>query len=265
MGSWAKKAFGKEQIADVGMVLAGGIKPSEEELVTSIFPKCIGTKVSGYHIFLLEDDVPLITNLRGAPNLIDALTDLHDGGCKNVIFIGFAYGGITKDLEVGSVALPTKAYHFEGIYTGFSEPDKTAQQIMKDILTKNNMLFVEGNAISVPCVTKQLYHDNEEYKKINPLTIEMELAAFFARCKEIGVRGSAVLVISDNQSNHIKDADVRKLRYEKKKEIVKLIYDNIDEFRLEELPEFKEFNVHDFLGRVIHHPQKDENIYRKEK
>lgn len=59
------------------------------------------------------------------------------------------------------------------------------------------MNFIEGINISVPAVTFQLPHNNKDYLKIKPTTVEMELAACLSRAKEIGMRAAGTLIISD--------------------------------------------------------------------
>ncbi|MFH0936152.1 MAG: hypothetical protein V1815_00545 [Candidatus Woesearchaeota archaeon] len=94
--------------------------------------------------------------------MVDILTEMHDGGCRTVIFVGYAYGGFKKNLEIGNIIIPIKSYHFEGIYH-YIEPDRKIstpnEELMKKLeqLFKNNYIeYINGINISVPAVTFQI-------------------------------------------------------------------------------------------------------------
>jgi uridine phosphorylase len=274
MGKWAKDLFGREKFASVGFVLAGTINKKFEKKVLSLFDKFVSRKDSVYHALLLKKGkhyYPLVANVYGGPAMMDVLTEMHDGGCRTVIFIGYAYGGFRRNLEVGSVVLPAKSFHFDGIYSPFDPsktealPNRELRHIVKGILEKSGIEYCEGINISVPAVTFQLPHANERYRQINPLTLEMELASCFSRCRDLGMRACGVLVISDNRSSSIRDDTKNKVRRNAKFIVLKSILKNVNKLRMPALRTKREFRIDEHLASIIESPYDSLNVYRQKK
>jgi len=270
MGSWAKSLFGKEKFDRVGIILAGTIKPKFERKFLNIFDKVISSKDSVYHGHLVKKAshyYPLLTNVYGGPALIDSLTEMHDGGCRNVLFVGYAYAGFKRSLDVGSITLPTRSYHFDGIYSPldpskiYSSPNRELRAKLKKVLDKNNIKYTEGRNISVPSVTFQLPH--KRYKRINPLTVEMELASCFSRAKDLGMRSAGILVISDNRESSIGDKSKHKARADAKFNVLKSLVNNLQKFNLPNLKTKREFNIDEHLASIIEDPEDKTNVYRR--
>lgn len=272
MGEWAKSLFGKEKFAKVGIIVAGTIKPYFEKKLLSLFDSVVSSKDSVYHAHLVKKDgehYPLLTNVYGAPALVDSLTEMYDGGCRNVIFVGYAYAGFKENLDVGSFVLPTEAHHFDGIYSPLdpsrtlSLPNKTLRAKLKEVLDNGKIRFIEGKNISVPAVTFQPSHANKKYKKIDPLTVEMELASCFSRTKDIGMRSAGILIISDTRSSSIGDETKHKLRNDAKFKILKCLANNLQEFNLPILKTKRKFDIDEHLASIIELPEDKTNVYRK--
>ena len=270
MGSWAKGLFGKENFENIGIVLAGTNTKVEKEIL-KLFDEVINSNDSVYHGHLVKKnnkEYPLVTNVYGAPAMLDSLSEMFDGGCRNIIFIGYAYGGFTN-LEVGSIVIPKESYHFDGIYHKIepdrktSSPDKELKEKVESIFKKNNIKYFEGINISVPAVTFQLPHYNKEYLEIKPATVEMELAACLSRAKDIGIRAVGILIISDNKKSSINDNEKKILKYNVKINVLRTIIENLDQFKLEKLKIIKEFSINEYLASIIHDPKDITNIYKK--
>jgi len=208
MGNWAKELFGRERFESTGIVVAGTNPLAFEKKILSYFDEVVSSKDSVYHAHLVKKDgkyYPIVFNVYGAPALVDVLTEMHDGGCRNFIFVGYAFG-FAKGLDVGEVVLAKEAHHFDGIYSHvdpsreLASPDNELFDAVKKILLDAKIEFLEGIDISVPAVTFQPPHANEKYQKIKPTTLEMEVAAFYSRAQDIGARAVAVLVISDTRA-----------------------------------------------------------------
>lgn len=271
MGSWAKSLFGRESFDDVAIVLAGTIKPEVEKEIVSFFDEVVSCNDAVYHAYLVRKGkkfIPVVFNVYGAPAMMDVLTELHDGGVRNVVFIGYAYGGLKDDLPIGSFVVPSKAYHFHGLYhhsepsREFDVPDSKLLKVFEELLKKKKIKFRNGINISVPAVTFQLPHHNKKYQKIDPLTVEMELAACFSRAKDIGIRSVGCLIISDNRKVSIGDSTKKRLRYESKVRLTKLIIDSLKLFSLPHLKVKKKFFVNEYLASVIDLPNSKNNVYK---
>src|SRR3989344_2351345 len=118
MGKWAKRLFGQESFGDIGIVIAGTITKEFEKEILDLFDEIISSKDSVYHAHLVKKNgiaYPVVFNIYGAPAMVDVITEMQDGGCRTILFFGSAYGGF-QNLEVGSIVIPEKSYHFDGIY-----------------------------------------------------------------------------------------------------------------------------------------------------
>ncbi len=271
MGKWAKSLFGKEKFEDIGIVVAGTNTPEVEKSILGFFDKVLTSKDSVYHAHLARKngkDYPIVFNVYGAPAMVDVLTEMHDGGCRTIIFVGYAYGGF-ENLDVGTIVTAGKAYHFEGIYhhiepgRRFNIPDKKLKKKIEGLFNRKNIKFASGPNISVPAVSFQLPHANKEYQRILPLTLEMELASCYSRAKDIGMRAAGILIVSDNRKVSIDNEKKRKLRHESKKLVLKTIIENIAYFKLPHLKQKKEFNIDEHLASIIESSTDENNVYRK--
>ena len=273
MGQWAKELFGREKFDRIGIVLAGTVSPKFEKKKLALFDKIISSRDAVYHGHLVrknKKDYPILTNVYGGPAMMDSLAEMYDGGCRNVIFIGYAYGGF-KNLEVGSVVIPVKSYHYDGIYSPLDPsriialPNRELKAKLKEIFKKCSIKFYEGKNISVPSVTFQLPHADERYKRIKPLTVEMELAACFSRAKDIGMRAVGVLIISDNRKSAISGKEKRKVRENSELAVLQCIVNNLRKFDLPNLKTKREFDIDEHLANIIEDPTDVTNVYRRKK
>ena len=276
MSVWVKRLFGTEKLGDVGIVLAGNITSENEQKIISVFESVESNIDCVYHCHLGEKNgkkYPLVSNVFGASAMLDVMAILKEGGCKTALFIGYAYGGFkTQPLEVGDIVIPNRAYHFEGIHQyvkkgkEYSEPDFEFKKKVEEILTDNKIKFFEGKNISVTSVTFQPNHFNEEYQRIQPISLEMELAACYSRGKEIGIRTAGVLIISDNKQNSLINSTQRKLRYGLKFKLAEIFVNNIEKLNLEKIESEsgEKFIIDEHLAKVIEDPDDKENIYLEE-
>jgi len=269
MGKWAESLFSEKKIGEIGLIFAGSISEKFKKKILSSFDEVLFSKRKAYDAILAKKEnlfVPIVFNVVSYPSAISALTYLQDGGCKTVIFLGYAYGGF-ENLDVGEFVIPEKAHHFEGVpflakmKEMFSLPDEILKEKIKFVMGKNELDFKMGENISVPSVMFQLPHANKEYKKIKPLTLEMEFAAFCFRAKEMGIRGAGILIVSDNKKHSIRKKEKRSVAMLK---LSKTIIKNISEFQLDPLEIKNKFNIDEHLANIIHDPEDEQNIYRME-
>lgn len=268
MGIWAKNVFGKETLGKVAIVLAGTSTPEFEKEIIEHFDEVIHFKDSVYHAYLVrkgEKTYPLVFNVYGASAMVDVLAEMHDGGVSNVVFVGYAYGGF-KNLDIGSYVLPIKSYHFEGIYhpikpdRTFDIPDDDLKEVLESVIKENALECVKGINISVPAVTLQREHANEDYKKLDPASLEMELSACFSRSKDLGIRSVGILVISDNKKSSI--ADKFLARQASKKRLLSVLISNLERFDIKPHAHIDKFKINEYLAWIIEDPDDENNIYR---
>jgi len=270
MGKWAKGLFGREEIGEIGVVLAGTIRPEVEKEMLGLFDEVLSSRDAVYHGHLVrkgKKTYPVVTNVYGAPAMVDVLAEMHDGGCRTVMFIGYAYGGF-KNLDVGSIMIPERSYHFDGLYHAITLdreaafPDKDLKRKIEALFTQEQVVYVNGVNISVPAVTFQLPHHNQKYLALKPDTVEMELAACLSRAADIGVRAVGVLVISDNRSTSIHDAAKKQLRYDAKRKVAQALVRHLDDLQFPSIKMKKPFTIDEHLASIIEDPKNKINIYR---
>ena len=171
------------------------------------------------------------------------------------------------DLPVGTVVVPDKCYHFDGVYHKISfdrevgVPDPNLLRTLRELFETHGVLFKTGTNISVPAVTLQLPHANEYYRKIKPISLEMELAACLSRASDIGLRAVGVLVISDNKEHIISAEQTREKRREALKSVLDACISNLTELDLKPLPHADEFSVDNCLATIVGDPEDATNAY----
>jgi len=274
MGKWAKSLFGREKFDRVGLILAGTISPKFEKQVLRLFDKVVSSKDNVFHGHLVKlgkKYYPVLTNVYGGPAVMDSLAEMYDGGCRNVVFVGYAYGGFKQNLDVGSVVLPTKAYHFDGIYSPLDPsktvalPNRELRAKLKEILDKCDIKYLERSNISVPSVTFQLPHVDKRYKRLGTSTVEMELASCFSRARDIGMRSSGILIISDNRISAVGGDIKKELRRKAKFAVLECLVKNLKKLDLSNLKTKREFDIDEHLANIIEDPEDVTNIYRRKK
>ncbi len=267
MSDVAEILFGREKVEGCGIVVAGTNNLEFEHLILNLFDEIMYLNQQGiYHTYLGKKECkeyPIMFNVYGAPAMADAVTEMGESGLRNLIFVGYAYGGFS-DLEVGSVVVPTRAHHFDGFFSTIdserrcSYPDLNLRRMLKGVLGQEDIDFYEGVNISVPSVYFQSKHDNEEYAKLKPLTLEMELATCLSVSEIVGVRSAAALVISDNRESRL--GDKHEKRMQSKFYVLKAVIENLDRFNLESL-DMERLSIRERLAEIIHDPNDSRNVY----
>ncbi len=270
MGRWAQVKFGRPRFDQLGFVLAGTNVRQIEIAALACFDSVEHSAEGVAHFHLVKQGKythPLVTNVYGAPAMVDVLAEMHDGGLRSVIFIGYAYGGF-KNLPIGSIVLANRAYHFDRMYhTGmpdrkWDEADPQLLSKVKRVLEASGIPYTVGRNISVPAVTYQYPHNNPIYKEIDPLTVEMELAACYSRAKDLGVRAAGILIVSDNKKGHLRDIAKIKARSAAKLRLLKTIAEGSGRLRLPALRVGKRFDPDEFMAAVIETPEQKTNVYK---
>jgi len=269
MGKWAEGMFGKKEFGSVGLVVGGATKPKEEKTILGMFDKVIQSGDRAYHPHLVSlngKEYAVMTNVYGGPAMMDSLADMYDGGCYNLLFVGYAYG--FKGVKPGDIVIPDRAYHYDGLYhqiiadQEFGEPDTELRALFEKTLKKSGITFLTGRNISVPSVHWQPKHATKNYKKIKPTSLEMELAACLSRARDIGVRAVGALIISDTKSESIIDKNRHRKTSGAKLKVIKSIVESWESFDLPRLAVKKPHSVDEHLASIIHDPDDDTNVYR---
>ena len=257
MGAWAKYHFGQADFDEIGIVVAGAIIKNHRRDILGLFHQVVwGREDMVFHGHLAEKDgvgYPILFDVFGASAMLDALALMHDGGCRTIIFVGSAYGFL--NLGVGSVVIPNCSYHFEEVYNRISSerragsPDDKLKKRVRDLFDSTEIDHITGTNVSIPAVTFKPPLTNEEFKTIQPTTLEMELSACLSRAKEIGMRAIGILIVGDNHMASMGDVTVPSIAPIRLK-ILKTIVDNMAHFRLPPLLTEEEFSIERYFDSV---------------
>ena len=146
-------------------------------------------------------------------------------------------------------------HHFEEIYNrveserraGF--PDEELKVRLKSLLDENGVDYIIGPNVSIPAVTFKPPLTNEEFKKIQPVTLEQELSACLSRGKEIGIRAVGTLIVGDNHRARMGDITVPSIA-PIRISILKTITDNLSNFRVPRLSTEQEFKIEKYFDSI---------------
>ncbi len=228
MGNWALRNFGRELLPETAFIVAGTTPIKYQKEILSLFDNVLFRKDAVSHNFIATykgKDYAIIFHVYGAPLAIDIIYTLNDGGCKNVIFLGYAY---SETLSIGDYFIPTKTYCFDGLTNllqkniKYSYPDYNLKERIMLTLKKNDILFKKGHSVSV----SSLFHRTKKIRlrvgKINAL--EMELSSIYYFSKKLKIKSAGLLIISDTKEEHLYNG--KKIRSEAMKKMFSLLLSN---------------------------------------
>ena len=147
--------------------------------------------------------VSLVGPLIGAPYAVMLLDTLVAWGVKQFLFLGWC-GSITKQVSIGDVVVPDRAFIDEGTSIHYRETGAVAMRPESDLAHRVvTVLSREGIECHTGAVwtTDAIYRETREqvcrFQDEGALAVEMEMSALFsaARFREVDICG--VLVTSD--------------------------------------------------------------------
>lgn len=152
---------------------------------------------------LPKQDLCYVTNFgSGAPGMAMALEVLIALGVKKFVFIGLA-GSLQEEVQAADIVLCQQALCDDGTspcYTAkeISRPDKTLlNALSKQLTALAGHTYHTGLNWTTDAIFRETAQEVRFYQKQNVLSVEMEIAAFYAICTKRKVRGAAAVVISD--------------------------------------------------------------------
>ncbi|WP_428073567.1 nucleoside phosphorylase [Candidatus Avelusimicrobium aviculae] len=151
---------------------------------------------------LQKPNLCYVTNFgSGAPGMAMALEVLIALGVKKFVFIGLA-GSLQEELEPGDMMLCQQALCDDG-----TSPCYTAKEITQSNKTLLNALAKQLSALghnyhlglnwTTDAIFRETPQEVRHYQQKNVLSVEMEIAAFYAICAKRKAQGAAAVVISD--------------------------------------------------------------------
>jgi len=145
----------------------------------------------------------------GAPYAVMILETLLAWGAKKVFFFGWC-GTISRDLDIGTILIPTGAYSDEGTSKhygakpdqDFIAPSHELTQAVRDVFDRREIPVKEGMVWTTDAIYRETPQKVAKYLAKNAVAVEMELSALFTVAKFRQVQLGAVLVVSDDLSGH---------------------------------------------------------------
>lgn len=154
-------------------------------------------------IYVLEGkNVCYVTNFGyGAPAMAMKLEVLLALGVKECVFIGLA-GSLQEEVEPADIVLCNEALCDDGtspcyVSTESSKPNKLLLTKLAQALKAKHQNFHIGRNWTTDAIFRETKEEIKHYQKQDVLTVEMEIAAFYAVCQKRRARAVAAFGISD--------------------------------------------------------------------
>jgi uridine phosphorylase len=109
-------------------------------------------------------------------------------------------GGIAADVRIGDVILATAAFREEGVSSHYLENDDElvgSEWAAQWELPSKKALFLAGPVWTCDALYRETTEKVTRYAERGVLGVEMEVASFYAVCKQKGLKATAFLVVSD--------------------------------------------------------------------
>lgn len=209
MGNWTRHEFNRDELPARCFLFARDHSQKRIEAVLSHYETVLFHKHTVYEAFIVSNrnsEELLIFQAYGAPLVSDLSFILKDGGVREIIFIGTAFG-IADYLRVGDYVIPTKVQALEGLLkvlfeVDYSYPDSELRDKVEQSLITTEERYSTGKTVSVPCTFA--HPDKSKYDE-DVIGLEMELSSILHFSKQLGIQCAGILVISDTKDHGLLD------------------------------------------------------------
>ncbi len=145
--------------------------------------------------------IAVVRSTIGAPAAAINLEEAIVLGLRRVVSFG-ACGSLRKDLPIGTIVLPTRAYSDEGTSrhyggTGWSRPHDAVLRALRNACVRDGIRYVEGATWTIDAPYRESRAKARSLAKRGVVCVEMEAAALFQVAKVRGVEVASVFVVSD--------------------------------------------------------------------
>ncbi len=222
MGDWAKADFGASRLPRTCIMLGGTNPKSVEKRVVRLFDDAVATRNEPTHTYLVRKGrkkYALMFNVYGPALAVDSLHVLNDGGCRELIFLGYAWCR-KGNSRVGDYILPSRTYVLDGFTnilsrkTRWATADNGLWKMLEQRLKSLRQPTHTGVTISVPSVFRRPPEFKELVRRLKAIAIELELASILHFSKKLGIQAAGLLVVSDTTHQHLWRGESRRGRAE---------------------------------------------------
>ncbi len=170
-----------------------------------MFDNVIEKRHGVYHTYIVrkaQRDFALLFQVYGPALAVDGLHILHDGGCQEVLFIGYAWC-CAKQAVVGDYILPSKTLLLDG-FTNILAPrakwaraDTVMQSKIERAAQHLNKPIHKGVTVSIPSVFRKPKGYGETLKRVRGIAHEQELGSLLYFSKVLKMQSAGALIVSD--------------------------------------------------------------------
>lgn len=207
MGNLSNSKFNRQRIPQTFIIIGGNTPIDVENQIVKDYQ--VTNRVEKiFHYYELahnSQNIGLVFGVYGAPMIIDLIHYLKDGGCTNIIFIGYAYSRNNDWLN--KLVVVKEALSVDGISGDIHNPTTyhptpQLQHQVQELLTRQNIDFLEDNVSSGPSV---FYKPPEARSRMHEYThvIEMEVASVFFASQMLAISSAALVLVNETQEVQI--------------------------------------------------------------
>ena len=151
-------------------------------------------------LYRIEESNTIITrSYFGGPNIAALVEELAAFGVKEFVIWGYA-GGIDNQLKIGDVIVARGALKEDGVSSHYvdDEDDFVYSDWFEEWERHTKEWgFREGIIWSCDAIYRESGEKIRKYREAGISAVEMEVASFYAVCTFKGVKGIALLIVSD--------------------------------------------------------------------
>ena len=222
MGGWAKSDFGVSELPSTAIMFGGDNSLDIEDRITASFDKVIEKRHGVYHAYIVrkrKKEYALLFQVYGPALAVDGLHVLHDGGCREMVFIGYAWCCV-ETATVGDYILPSKTLLLDGFTNILAPRAKWAQG---DVRMQSNVERAtrplktpvhKGVTVSIPSVFRKPKGYAATLKRVRGIAHEQELGSLLHFSKVLKIRSAGALIVSDTALRRLYEEDTQRARSE---------------------------------------------------
>ena len=220
MGGWAKSDFGVSELPSTAIMFGGDNPLDVEDRIVASFDRVIEKRHGVYHAYIVknrEKEYALLFQVYGAALAVDGLHVLHDGGCKEMMFIGYAWCCV-ETATVGDYILPSKTLLLDG-FTNILAPrakwaqgDVAMQSKVERATRRLETPVHKGVTVSIPSVFRKPKGYSETFKKVRGIAHEQELGSLLYFSKKLKIKSAGALIVSDTANQTLYGTEPRRAR-----------------------------------------------------
>lgn len=206
MGKLSLAKLGLNKIPNRCFVVGGNTPLDTQKQIIDSFDSCQKFIDAIIHYYVVKKNKHIyliIFGVYGAPMVADLIALLKDGGCKEIIFIGYAWG---NNLPIGSLILPSRIYSGERLLPIQNHtliPDLKILSLIKRKLVREQHKFIEAKSLSVPSVFYQTKFNEQQIMKYKIDVVDMELSSIIFFSKNMRIHSAGILIINENHRRKI--------------------------------------------------------------